>query len=177
MWPRSLCCASVGIAMQFALARLLHDPVHSSKAPVRAARKVLKGEMHVVCRLNRAACHLKLEALQACASDCEQVLATLEAAEQAVQEGRHADADGWQRMLVKAHARHATALAKMGACSLSCCIACMCLVTLRLMATISGPKLLPLSDCTSQTTALHKSACTCMRCASRNRTFKCNCTY
>jgi hypothetical protein len=67
-----------------------------------------------VSRLNRAACHLKLTHFSACIHDCDSVLESLNAAEPAVAEGRHADAAGWSRMFVKVHARRAAALAKMG---------------------------------------------------------------
>ena len=73
------------------------------------------------CRLNRAACHLKMDCSDSCTEDCDYVIDRLQRAETAVQEGRHNDIDTWRRMFVKAHVRRASALAKIGA---FCCFAC-----------------------------------------------------
>jgi hypothetical protein len=94
-------------------ARLLrHILQHSPPAPVTIA-------VRIPCRLNRAACHSKLEAFDACTQDCDHVVRRLEAAEPAVRAGRHTSPEAWKRMYVKALTRRSAALAQIGAALLA----------------------------------------------------------
>jgi hypothetical protein len=73
------------------------------------------GKFSGICRMNRAACYLRLGELNFCVADCDYVIGELDREEDAVKDGRHADPDGWRRLLIKALARRASALAKLGA--------------------------------------------------------------